>query len=81
MKHDLSLHTEVAAEKKASVRALAGDGSAGCWREEDEGDEIEGVHDQNLIIIFMRQGGGISCSESPVTFGREILRLFSCGVN
>ncbi|PYY67536.1 hypothetical protein CRX42_26495 [Pseudomonas jessenii] len=64
----MSLHTEVAAEKK-SVGALAGDGSAGRWHEEGADDEMERVHDQNLIIIFMRQGGGISCSESPVTFG------------
>jgi len=56
-------------KKKASVRALAGDGSAGFWREEEEGDEIGGLHDQHLIIIFMRHGDGISCSESPVTFG------------
>jgi hypothetical protein len=55
--------------KKALGRALAGDGSAGCWHEEGADDEIERVHDQNLIIIFMRQGGGISCSESPLTFG------------
>ncbi|CAI8893446.1 hypothetical protein EMIT0P218_370004 [Pseudomonas sp. IT-P218] len=46
-----------------------------------EGDESEGVHDQDLIIIFMSQGDGLSCESSPVTFGREILRLFSCGVN
>jgi hypothetical protein len=55
--------------KKALVRALAGDGSAGRWHEEGADDEMERVHEQNLIIIFMRQGGGISCSESPVTFG------------
>ncbi|MCK8663964.1 hypothetical protein M1M11_03605 [Pseudomonas azerbaijanoccidens] len=73
MKHDLSLHTEVAAEKKTLVRALAGDESARRWREKGADDGIESVHDQNLIIIFMRQGGGISCSESPVTFGGEIL--------
>jgi DNA repair protein RadC len=55
------------------VRALAGDESARRWREKGADDGIESVHDQNLIIIFMRQGGGISCSESPVTFGGEIL--------
>jgi hypothetical protein len=88
LKHDLSLHTEVAAEKKHWSEHWLGDGSAGRWGvvgdrllDQGEGGEIEGVHDQDLIIIFMSQGDGISCSSSPVTFGREIFRLFSCGVN
>ncbi|MCY1455112.1 hypothetical protein D9M71_722240 [compost metagenome] len=78
------------AAEKNGLALRRGDGSAGRWRVEDgrwlgqgegEGDEIEGVHDQDLIIIFMSQGDGLSCRSPPVTFGREILRLFSCGVN
>jgi hypothetical protein len=62
--------------KKAVVRKLGKGGSAGrrhvqgeCLLEGGEREEIEQVHEQDLIIVFMSQGDGISLKSSPATFG------------
>ncbi|WP_148053973.1 hypothetical protein [Pseudomonas fluorescens] len=76
MKHDFSLHIEVAAEKRTAKKGRAGDESAGREEVEAVGNHgrhgrarLASVHKQDLLIIFLRLCYGVSCGELSAMFG------------